>query len=161
MTLPTARSVKGEKAYSPRPTSQGEHHTTVGIMGKEGMIFHETFKGFLTKEIFIMLLKTFIIDIFANTDKWLILDNAPVHKSKEVRKLLEENNVNYLYLPPYSPEYNPIELGWSKMKQLIKKWKPRTPFSLHFFIHNAIKSISQTDINGYFSHVNKEYAALN
>ena len=59
--------------------------------------------------------------MFANTTKYLIMDNCSSHNNDDVKNILKENNVNYLFLPPYSPEYNPIELAWSKFKQFIKK----------------------------------------
>ena len=157
MTLQFARSPKNERAYSERPTSQGKHYTTLGIIAKEGITFHYSFQGYLTKAYFIYLLKVFIIPRFSNTSKYLIMDNCSSHNNNDVKKLLEENNVKYLFTPPYSPEYNPIELAWSKFKQFIKKIKPRCKFNLWLSIYSAIKSISLDDINGYFDNVNKFY----
>lgn len=157
MTLQYARSPKNERAYSERPTSQGKHYTTLGIIAKEGITFHHTFQGYLTKAYFIYLLKIFIIPKFSNTNKYLIMDNCSSHNNDDVKKILKENNVNYLFLPTYSPEYNPIELAWSKFKQFIKKIKPRCKFHLWLSIYSAIKSISLDDINGYFDNVNKFY----
>lgn len=155
MTLPFARSYKNERAYSSRPTSQRKHYTTIGILAKQGMVFQHSFRGYLNKKYFIRLLKLFIIPLFANTKKYLIMDNCSSHKNEDVIKLLEENNVNYLFLPPYSPEYNPIELAWSKIKQSIKKFKPRCELGLAVSIQLAIKSISFDDINSYFEYIDK------
>ena len=157
MDLQFARSPKNEKAYSERPTSQGKHYTTIGIMAKEGMIFHHSFQGYLDKAYFIHLLKIFIIPMFSGTSKYLIMDNCSSHNNQDVKNILEENNVKYLFLSPYSPEYNPIELAWSKFKQFIKKVKPRCEFYLWLSIYSAIKSISLEDINGYFKCVNYFY----
>jgi len=161
MTPQFARSYKDERAYSERPTSQGKHYTTLGIMGKEGMVFHHSFRGYLTKAYFIYLLKTYIIPIFSNTSKYLIMDNCPSHNNADVINLLKEHNVNYLFLSPYSPEYNPIELAWSKFKNFIKKTKSRCEFYLWLSINSAIKSISLEDIKGYFNHVNNCYTTWN
>jgi transposase len=157
MTVQFARSPKKERAYSERPTSQGKHYTTVGIIAKEGMIFHHTFQGYLNKAYFIHILKFFIIPMFSNTSKYLIMDNCSSHNNEDVKKLLEENNVKYLFLSPYSPEYNPIELAWSKFKQFIKRVKPRCEFHLWLSIYSAIKSISLDNINYYFKYVNNFY----
>ena len=157
MTLQFARSPKNERAYSERPTSQGKHYTTIGIIAKEGITFHYSFQGYLNKAFFIHLLKVFIIPKFANTSKYLLMDNCSSHNNDDVKNLLKENNVNYLFLPPYSPEYNPIELAWSKFKQFIKKIKPRCELFLWLSINLAIESISLNDINGYFKHVNNCY----
>jgi len=157
MTLQFARSPKNERAYSERPTSQGKHYTTVGILAKDGVTFHHTFQGYLNKAYFIHLLKIFIIPMFSNTSKYLIMDNCSSHDNEDVKKLLEENNVKYLFLSPYSPEYNPIELAWSKFKQFIKKIKPRCELHLGLSIYSAIKSISLEDIDSYFKYVNTFY----
>jgi transposase len=157
MTLQYARSQKNERAYSERPTSQGKHYTTVGVIAKKGMAFHHTFRGYLNKTHFIYLLKIFIIPMLSNTKKYLIMDNCSSHNNDDVKKILEENNVKYLFLPPYSPEYNPIELAWSKFKQHIKKIAPRCELHLGLAIYSAINSISLEDINGYFKHVNNCY----
>lgn len=161
MTRAVARSPKNQKAFAERPTSQGKHLTTLGIMSKENMMFNHTFEGFLNKEKFIDLLKNDIIDLFKNTSKYLILDNAPAHKSHEVIALLEEHKINYLYLPPYSPEFNPIELAWSKLKNFIREISPRSVFALDFTIFSGLQLISQKDIDGYFRHVNRQYLLLN
>ena len=157
MTTQFARSYKNERAYSECPTAQGKHYTTLGIIGKEGFIFHHNFEGYLDKLYFIYLLKIFIIPKFSNTNKYLIMDNCSSHKNDDVINLLKENNVKFLFLPPYSPEYNPIELAWSKIKQFIKSLKPRCEFHLGLSIYSAIKSVSLDDINGYFRHVNNCY----
>lgn len=161
MTPQFARSPKNKRAYSERPTSQGKHYTTVGIMGKNSITFHHTFQGYLDKAYFIYLLKIYIIPMFSNTRKYLIMDNCSSHKNNDVIKLLEENNVNYLFLPPYSPEFNPIELAWSSIKHYIKKAKTRCELFLSLAIKNSIESVSKEDISEYFRHVNNFYILLN
>lgn len=160
MTRAVARSAKNKKAFSERPTSQGKHLTTLGIMSKENIIFNHTFEDFLNKEKFIELLKSDIIGLFKNTSKYLILDNASVHRSKEVVALLEGHKINYLYLPPYSPEFNPIELAWSKLKNFIRTISPLSVPVLDFTILTGLQLISKKDIEGYFRHVNRQYLLL-
>ncbi len=160
MTPQFARSLKNTRAYDEKPTAQGKHYTTVGIISKEGMTFDHTFQGYLNKEYFIYLLKIFIIPMFKNTTKYLIMDNCSSHNNKDVIKLLKENNVNYLFLSPYSPEYNPIELAWSKIKIFVKKYKPRCELFLWLAIKFSVASITEEDANGYFNHVNKYYLNL-
>jgi transposase len=160
MTQQYARSLKNTKACGEKPTAQGKHYTTVSIISEDGMNFEHTFQGYLNKAYFIHLLKVFIIPKFKNTTKYLIMDNCSSHKNPDVIKILEENNVNYLFLPPYSPEYNPIELAWSKVKSFVKKCKPRCELNLWLSIKSAINAISKKDIDGYFNHVNKYYLNL-
>ncbi len=130
------------------------------INSESNMTFDHTFQGYLNKKYFIYLLKIFIIPMFKNTTKYLIMDNCSSHNNKDIIKLLEENNVNYLFLSPYSPEYNPIELAWSKIKNFVKKCKARCELFLWFSIKSAIASITKEDAIGYFNHVNKHYLNL-
>lgn len=160
MTRPVARSKKNQKAFSERPTSQGKHFTTLGIMSRDKIVFDHTFERFLRKEKFIELLKSDIIDLFKNTSKYLILDNARAHKNPDVIALLEAHKINYLFLPPYSPDFNPIELAWSKLKYFIRETSPRCVFSLDFTIFLGLQLISKKDIEGYFRHVNRQYLLL-
>jgi transposase len=161
MTRTVARAQKNKKAFAERPTSQGKHLTTLGIMNKEKIVFEYTFEKFLKKEKFIELLKSDIISLFKNTSKYLILDNASAHKNPAVIALLDEHKINYLYLPPYSPDFNPIELAWSKLKNFIRAISPRSLFALDFTIFLGIQLISKQDIEGYFRHVNRQYLSLN
>ena len=154
MTPAYGRSLKGKKVYSERPTSQKEHYSTFGIIGKEGMLFEHTFKGFLNRFLLVCILEEFIIKHFVNTNKWLILDNASVHKSRLVIQCLKKHNINYLFLPPYSPELNPIELAWSKIKQFVKRKKPRTKSCLILNILKSSYSITEKDSHGYYRHSN-------
>ena len=82
----------------------------------------------------------------------LILDNHPVHRAKSVQSFLKQNNINFLYLPPYSPYLNPIEEAFSKIKPYIKKQKARTKSMLLNVINNAINTITRNDTMGYFNH---------
>lgn len=160
MTPRSARSAKNERAYAGCPSSQGKHFSTIGVMGKNGMTFDHTFQGYLNKSYFIEILEAFIIPVFSNTSKYLIMDNCSSHNNKDVIKLLEENNVNYLFLSPYSPEYNPIELAWSKLKHYVRKAEARCEIFLILAIKKAIDSISSDDARGYFKHVSEFYINL-
>ena len=161
MTTQYARSKTSERAYGERPTSQGQHYTTVGIIGLEGMLFNETFEGYMTKKRFMNLLMVFIIPLFANTKNYLIMDNHPSHNNEDVKNLLKEHNVNYLFLSPYSPEYNPIELAWSKFKNHIKRVKPRYELFLKEAINDAITYISSDNAKEYFRHAESFYITMN
>ena len=80
------------------------------------------------------------------------MDNHPVHHAGSVQDYLKKNNIKFLYLPPYSPDLNPIEEAFSKIKQYIKKQKARTVDKLLNVIKEALDTITPKDINGYFNH---------
>jgi transposase len=80
------------------------------------------------------------------------LDNSSVHKSKLVIETLNKCKIKYLFLPRYSPDYNPIELFWASMKSFLKKQKARTHEKLENAVLNAINSVSVDNIGNWFSH---------
>src|SRR5690606_9519578 len=69
-----------------------------------------------------------------------------------VRAFLDRHHVRYVYLPPYSPELNPSEEAWSKVKHVLKREKPRTVDHLLGILHRAAQSITPNDAQGYFQH---------
>lgn len=82
----------------------------------------------------------------------VILDNLGAHKVAGVRPLVESRGAQLLYLPPYSPDFNPIEQAWSKLKQLLRGVKARVLEQLEPAIAQAIAAITADDARGYFRH---------
>lgn len=80
----------------------------------------------------------------------IIMDNMRSHHAKVVKELLNERRVAYLYLPPYSPDLNPIEKLWSKLKSILRKLKVRACEKLPSAIAQAFRSITTDDCKGWF-----------
>jgi transposase len=80
----------------------------------------------------------------------VILDNLATHKIRGVREALEAVGARLLYLPPYSPDFNPIEPMWSKIKQILRGHAPRTDEQLRHAAKKAFQSISVADCKGFF-----------
>ena len=78
------------------------------------------------------------------------MDNMRSHHVKAVREVLEEKGMKVLYLPPYSPDLNPIEKMWSKMKALLRGWKVRSLDLLPDAVRMALDSVSQLDCRRWF-----------
>jgi len=147
-----ARSQEGERAYDQKPTYPSTTVSTVAILSEEGMKGQYTYPGSLNAKLFILYLDTFVLPIFEN-GQTLIMDRHPVHQAKTVQQFLNKNNIKFIYLPAYSPELNPIEEAFSKIKQYIKKQKARTINQLLKVLKTAFKIITNTDVKGYFNHV--------
>lgn len=81
----------------------------------------------------------------------VVMDNLRCHKTHEIEKELAKAGVRTLFLPPYSPDLNPIEMMWSKIKALLRKWKANTSNLLNNFIPLAFQAVSINDITGWFS----------
>jgi len=80
----------------------------------------------------------------------VILDNLATHKIRGVREAIEAVGARLLYLPPYSPDFNPIEPRWSKIKQILRSHAPRTEDQLLRAAKTAFQSISTADCQGFF-----------
>ena len=80
------------------------------------------------------------------------MDNLSSHKVSGVTDLIEAVGARVVYLPPYSPDFNPIELMWSKMKAYLRKLKIRSADLLDDGIADALATITVSDIAGWFSH---------
>jgi len=83
-------------------------------------------------------------------DDVVIMDNMRSHHAKIVMELLDKAGISYLYLPPYSPDLNPIEKMWSKMKSFLRKRKVRVAAELPEAVKAALKTISTNDCKGWF-----------
>ncbi len=82
----------------------------------------------------------------------LIMDNLPAHKPKRVRELIEERGCELLYLPGYSPDYNPIEEAFSKIKEILRTAAARTREALIEAMGEALCAVSSWDAWGFFKH---------
>lgn len=80
----------------------------------------------------------------------VIMDNLRCHKVKGVKEAIQRTGAQLLYLPPYSPDFNPIEMMWSKLKAILRKVKARTVDSLLAALPKAFPAVSIRDITGWF-----------
>src|SRR5512139_1774019 len=82
----------------------------------------------------------------------LVMDNLSAHTGETIRQLIEARGARLEFLPPYSPDFNPIELCWSKVKAALRAAKARTLDALVEAVAKALRSISFTDIQNWFAH---------
>jgi transposase len=82
----------------------------------------------------------------------VVMDNLSSHKSPVVARLVQEAGAELWYLPPYSPDFNPIEQMWSKVKTSLRRAKARTQDALYEAIATALEEITPEDSRGFFSH---------
>jgi transposase len=150
-TTPThGRAKKGYKVREKKSIHASKKANTIALLSEEGFIAQYTYTTSLTENVFIFFLKYYVLPCL--NGRTLIMDNHPAHKTELVINFMKENNISYLFLPPYSPELNPIEEAFSKIKNIIKKYKPRILDRLKEVIKIAFKSISLDDISGFFHH---------
>jgi transposase len=82
----------------------------------------------------------------------VIMDNLAAHKVAGVRQLIESTGARLLYLPPYSPDFNPIEQAWSKIKQLLRSAKARSLEALESAIAEALAAVTAANASAWFAH---------
>ena len=133
------------------PENHGRNLTTVAALGLSGMEAPLIFEGAMNGEIF----RTYVEQNLAPTlhsGDVVIMDNLPAHKVNGVVELIQARGAKVLFLPPYSPDLNPIELCWSKVKSALRQAKARTLDALIDALAQALRSVSLTDIVHWFAH---------
>lgn len=150
-TLDYGRAPKGKRAYDEKPTKKGERISLAGALSVSGMKAAFNFQGTMTGEVFLFFLKNFLCPKLKPRN-YVVMDNARVHKVEGVKELIESTGAKIIYLPPYSPELNAIELSWNKIKRCLKKQKARTVESLYQAYGKALNSISKTDSKRFVKH---------
>lgn len=152
MTRDYARSPQGERAYDHVPRNRGTIVTMLGALTLSGGLDNlMTVEGATTAEVFESYLEQVLLKRMLPGDT-IVLDNLGAHRTIRVRTLCHNAGVRLKYLPPYSPELNPIELAWSKLKPLLKKSKARTREALDEAIAAAIPSITADDALNWARH---------
>lgn len=149
MTRRYAYSLGGSRAVDFAPLSKPKNTTILSSIQLDGTLRYTTFSGGTTVERFKRYLETDLLP-HLNGNSVLIMDNMKSHHAKAVRNLLDSSGVRYIYLPPYSPDLNPIEKLWSKVKAFLRKFKARTLDALPNAIQCAFQTVSPSDCSGWF-----------
>jgi transposase len=151
MTPLYGRALSGERIYEYVPDVRFERTSVISALGLNGIIAPLAYKGTLNGDLFREYIKTQLAPIMQKGDT-LVLDNLSVHTMKNILKPLTEKGIIIKFLPKYSPDFNPIELAWSKMKTIIKKSKARLFDNLINAVSIALDSLTESDVLGWFHH---------
>jgi transposase len=151
MTRGYARAKKGKRAYSKCPYNRGKNITRIGAIAISGLLASLTFEGWTNKEAFLTYVKEVLVPQLWS-GACVVMDNLPAHKATEVQKAIESVGARVVFLSPYSPDFNPIENCWSKLKEFLRTRESRTYQELDRAITEAINSVTEKDIIGWFTH---------
>ncbi len=146
-----AYSPKGRRAYAKVPRNRGANITLLASMSLEGMGPCLAVEGATTATVF----EAYIEKVLAprlRRGQTVVVDNLGAHKGERARKLIEERGCRLLFLPPYSPDFNPIEEAFSKIKGALRKAQARTREALIEALGVAISAVTPTDARGFFEH---------
>ncbi len=148
---PYAWSRVGERAHAKAPRNRGKNTTLLASMTAGGMGPCLAVVGGTTKGVF----EAYVGRVLAPTlrpGQVVVMDNLAAHKGEEVRELIEGRGCEVLFLPPYSPDLNPIEEAFSKIKGLLRKAEGRTRGALVEAIGRALDEVTAGDARGFFGH---------
>jgi transposase len=144
------RAPRGERCRAPIPHGHWKTTTFVGGLTIDGVVAPMTIDGAMTGQAFLAYVEQVLAPVLKPGDI-VILDNLPAHKPSAIREAIEAAGAVMLFLPPYSPDFNPIEMAFSKIKALLKKAAARTLHDLWDAIRNAIDAVTPKDARSFFS----------
>lgn len=135
------------------PVNTPRNTTILSSIRLDGKTAHTVYQGGTTAERFAEYWKDALLPTLSGDDV-IIVDNTRSHHAKAIKKILDESGIKYLYLPPYSPDRNPIEKMWSKIKAYLRKVKVRTASELPDAIEKAFSAVRLSDCLGWFRSCN-------
>ena len=142
---------KGERAYCSVPRNRGPNTTLLSSMSMEGMGPSLAVEGSTNREVFEIYVER-VLSPTLRIGQVVVMDNLSAHKGERVRELIEQQRCELLYLPSYSPDFNPIEEAFSKIKGLIGKAQARTREAMLEAMGKAISVVTAQDARGFFEH---------
>ncbi len=144
-------SPKGKRAFGSSLRNWGKNVTLLASITREGLGPCVAVEGSTTREVF----ETYLEHVLAPTlspGQKVVMDNLSAHKGGRVKKIIEGRGCELLYLPPYSPDFNPIEQAFSKVKGILRGAEARTRQSLIEAMGWALSAVTARDARGFFGH---------
>jgi len=145
------RSDCGERCVDSAPQGHWKIMTAVAAVRLDGLVAPFTIDAAMDGEIFITYIEQVLVPTLRAGDV-VVMDNLSAHKRPQVVQLLAAAGATVMYLPPYSPDFNPIEMIWSKVKRLLRSFAARTIDALHEAFGRAFAAVTTRDIAGCFRH---------
>ena len=156
MTRLYGRCARGKRLVCAVPHGHWKTTTFVGALRQDGMTAPCVFDGAMNGETFLAWVEQFLVP----TLRWgdiVVMDNLSSHKVKGVREAIEAAGATLRYLPPYSPDLNPIEQFFAKLKSLLRKAGARTLEALEEAIADALTRFSSNECANFLAHSGYRY----
>lgn len=151
MTRLRGRVRGGQRLHDHAPGSHWHTVTMLGSIRLDGATSCLVIEGATDSDVF----REYIRQVLAptlRTGDIVICDNLSAHRDPQAQKLIEARGAQLLFLPAYSPDLNPIEMMWSKVKAFLRQAKARTDSDLLAAIGQALRQVSSADAQGFFRH---------
>jgi transposase len=145
------RAEPGQRVFDHVPGDRGSNVSTIGAIGLEGLRTGLSVPGSIDGETMLFFVEELLVPTLKRGDI-VLMDNNPIHKLDEIEDAIEVVGAWVLFLPTYSPDLNPIENCWSKVKSILRSLKPRTLDDLLEALTEAFASITLQDILSWFRH---------
>lgn len=144
-------SRRGERALGSAPRNWGRNVSLLASLTATGLGPCLAVEGSTTREVFESYLERVLVPTL-KPEQIVVVDNLSAHKGGRVREILERAGCELVYLPPYSPDFNPIEQAFSKVKGLLRKAQARTRETLIEAMGLALDDVTDGDAHGFFGH---------
>ncbi len=151
MTRTHARAPKGQRAYGSVPRNRGGNLTLLAALSNTQIQAEWLIEGPVDGDVFVTWLEHVLLPTLT-PGCIVVMDNLRAHYCKEVQTLIEACGCSLLYLPPYSPDFSPIELAFLKIKGRLKSLAARTKQALADAVAEACCTVSPVDVAGWFKH---------
>jgi transposase len=151
LTRLRARAPRGERAIGRVPHKRWHRVTLLASITTRGMGAAMVLDGALARESFDAYVEQLLVPTLV-PGQVVVLDNLPVHKSARARALIEDTGCSVLFLPAYSPDFNPIELAFAKIKQTLRGRAERTLTGVIAATAPALDAVTAADARGFFAH---------
>lgn len=151
MTRRSGRAPKGQRVHDATPQGHWRTLTLIGALGLAGVQAAMTVEGACDGDVF----RTFVEQVLAprlGPGQVVVMDNLSVHKVPGIRAPIEARGAQLAFLPRYSPDLNPIEPGWAKVKTALRAAKARTLYILDQAVSVALATITPSDARAWFRH---------
>ena len=145
------RAAPGQRVVESVPGERGGNVSTIGALALDGLRTGLSVAGAIDGETMLFFIEELLAPTLQRGDI-VFMDNCAIHKLEEIEAALEAVGAWVIFLPAYSPDLNPIENCWSKVKTLLRSLKPRTWSELQEALVEAFSSITVPDILGWFRH---------
>jgi len=151
MTRLYGRAPRGERVVGSVPQNYGENVSMLGALSATGLVALMTVDGATDGAVFTAFVREVLAPTLREGDI-VVLDNLSAHRSQAAREAVEARGARLVFLPPYSPDLNPIERCWSKLKTALRAAKARTREALEEAIKQAIATVNESDARAWFKH---------
>ena len=151
MTRNYGRAVRGKRVREGTPCGHWRTVTMLAALTRQGLRAPMTIASATDGDVFLAYLEQVLCPRLVPGEV-VIMDNLPAHKVAGVRRLIEATGAHWLYLPPYSPDFNPLEQAWSKLKQHLRSAKARTLEALESAMAEALAGVTAENASAWFEH---------